>query len=168
MFLYKLLDKCWLHVTGDNIDEPITLFTNESLKLCKEKQLIRLGTISKSKYKDIVLPNAADGIVGYHKSCYKYFKAVKGKPYIEPQRGKHFAFLCNLNYHNDFHVTPIQIQAKHFILQHLINIQRTTISQAVITQQMVIQQNQSVNISWVYVVDDLFKSKATFSQFILK
>lgn len=41
------------------------------------------------------------------------------------------------------------------------------IHQALITLQMVIEQNQMVNILWFYVVDYLFKSKVTFSQFCL-
>lgn len=66
--------RCWLHLGLDVSKENIISFTEETLRHCTTKKVIRDTTKKrKSKFDSIVLPENADGIAGYHASCYKYF-----------------------------------------------------------------------------------------------
>lgn len=89
------IEKCWLHVTEGNVSDPITAFTTESLELCREKQALRLETTSKSKYSTIVLPAEADGVVGYHKMCFRFFTAVKKKPLCDQQCNGRYIYVIS-------------------------------------------------------------------------
>lgn len=75
-----------MHATPSPVYEAITPFTDQSLKICIQKQKLREEQVKNSKYNTIVLPENADGVCGYHRGCYKYFtaiqkKAVKSKTY---------------------------------------------------------------------------------------
>lgn len=72
--------KCVLH-TGD-VKGKIILFTEDTLKNCKDKKEIRDATKKKkSKFDVIELPEEPDGISGYHAQCYRYFcSGVKKQP----------------------------------------------------------------------------------------
>lgn len=76
--------KCCLHITDGICKEKIIPFNDETLSKCQNKQNLRLSRIGnkKSKYYDIKLPEAADGFLGYHSSCYRYFTAVSNTPLI--------------------------------------------------------------------------------------
>lgn len=87
------LGKCCLHVSANKTTEPIVIFTKKTLSICKEKYEIRSNAIRKSKFDGIVLPQNADGIAGYHKTCYKYYIAIK--PYTATHK-KGNTFLSEL------------------------------------------------------------------------
>lgn len=67
--------------------EAITPFTENSLKICKEKRHLRISMYKKSKYNSIVLPEKVDGINGYHSRCYRYFTSIKISTPKEPNEG---------------------------------------------------------------------------------
>lgn len=83
IFVNRISDteyKCWLHVGHGVSKENVIPFTEATLQHCAEKKELRDTTKKKkSKYDVIVLPKKADGISGYHASCYRYFCSVSVK-----------------------------------------------------------------------------------------
>lgn len=72
--------KCCLHLGTANSTEKLIIFTADSLEKCYQKKNIRDNIKKKkSKYDVIVLPEKADGVVGYHSSCYKSYCSIQSK-----------------------------------------------------------------------------------------
>lgn len=72
--------QCVLHIGKNDSAENVIPFTAESLQVCDGKKAIRDSVKKKkSKFDGIILPDEADGVAGYHASCYKLFCAVKTK-----------------------------------------------------------------------------------------
>lgn len=68
-----------LHV-NEHIRENIKPFTIETLQKCYEKKDIRDKERKRtSKYDKIILPELANGIDGYHPTCYRYYCSIKSK-----------------------------------------------------------------------------------------
>lgn len=59
--------------------DTVIPFTDKTLAVCNEKKLSRESNKKKTKYSDIVLPEKADGLAGYHRVCYVNYTAVKSK-----------------------------------------------------------------------------------------
>lgn len=57
-------------------DDRIIPFTAQTLARCYKVKQVRDLTGGRSKYGIIVLPETADGLVGYHSRCYKCYAAV--------------------------------------------------------------------------------------------
>lgn len=68
--------KCCLHIGQFDADEEIVPFVEATLKTCQDAKAIREQHIKNSKFNVIVLPTEIDGVMGYHPSCYKYYRAI--------------------------------------------------------------------------------------------
>lgn len=77
--------KCVLHLEKNNkTTGKIIAFTEESLRICREKKEYRdSNKKKKSKFDEIVLPPQTDGVTGYHSQCYRYFCCSVKKPQSE-------------------------------------------------------------------------------------
>lgn len=74
------IGKCVLHTGIESSNEQIKPFTTETLQKCTLKKQIRDSEQKRgSKYDKIVLPEIANGVDGYHPSCYRYFCSIKSK-----------------------------------------------------------------------------------------
>lgn len=80
--------KCCLHISEYDTDEKIIPFTETSLKTCRNKKAIRDQHIRNSKFNVIVLPTEIDGVIGYHPSCYRIYRAVSSSLSMNKSRSK--------------------------------------------------------------------------------
>lgn len=111
--------RCLLHVLEEDVDEKIVLFTEKTLKTCRQKKLIRDGIKKKaSKFDKIILPEEIDETTGYHPTCYKCFCAVR-------EKNKTVVAGCKIFYNSHFihnmlyYVSTIRNYYLLFVLQQI-------------------------------------------------
>ncbi len=68
-----------LHLNENTVKSEIHVFTEETLEMCKEVQLVYKSQPN-SKYNVIELPDSVDNTAsGYHSKCYRNYIAVSTK-----------------------------------------------------------------------------------------